>query len=43
MSIAAIAGGFVMLVLGADRFVTGAAATARNFGMVLGVGLREST
>ncbi len=32
-SIAAIVGGFFLLVLGADRFVTGAAAMARNVGV----------
>lgn len=33
LSIAALAGGFVVLVIGADRFVAGAAAIARNFGV----------
>lgn len=33
ISVAAIVGGFVFLVLGADRFVIGAAAMARNFGV----------
>lgn len=33
MSILAIIGGFVLLVWGADRFVHGAAATARNLGV----------
>ncbi len=32
-SFLAVAGGFVLLVWGADRFVTGAAATARNLGV----------
>ncbi|HEB99299.1 MAG TPA: calcium/sodium antiporter [Thiotrichales bacterium] len=38
--IAAIVGGFVLLVWGADRFVVGAAATARNLGvspMIIGL------
>lgn len=33
LSVAAIIGGFILLVWGADRFVHGAAATARNFGV----------
>jgi len=33
LSLIAIAGGFVVLVWGADRFVVGAAATARNLGV----------
>lgn len=33
INILAIAGGFVLLVWGADRFVVGAAATARNLGV----------
>ena len=33
LSVIAIIGGFILLVWGADRFVHGAAATARNFGV----------
>ena len=35
LSVAAVIGGFVLLVWGADRFVHGAAATARNLGFTI--------